>query len=89
MKTNIISQLWNFKSVGTLSPNQYQIYFDNWEIFQSYDSIIVVQLYNWITYIWADYKYSNTTSKYRVKFLGEDLKETETKIKNWEYKMLD
>lgn len=64
------------------------------ETFQSYTSIIAT-----ITYWNGEFRkvevdekywnYSKTTSKYRSEFLGETTKETEAKIKNGEYKLIN
>lgn len=63
------------------------------ETFQSYESIIAVVIQ------WKDrtdvelderyWNYSRTTGKYRNQFLGEDRKETEKKIKEGEYKLVN
>lgn len=63
------------------------------EVFQSYDSIIVVRT------VWPDetrieldatyWDYSTTTGKYRNQFLGETIEETRAKIKSGEYKLAD
>jgi len=81
-------------------PNQFIIYekgsgangnFIKRELFQSYDHTIVEII------SWSDredvrldekyWNYSTTTGKYRNKFLGEDRKETEKKIKAGIYKL--
>ena len=86
---------------GNPTPNQFLITEKgNWasgnfirrETFQSYQSTIATQTF------WADgtivtvldehyWDYSRTTGKYRNQFLWEDKKETEKKIKSWEYKL--
>ena len=63
------------------------------ETFQSYESVIAVKTY------WEDglkveldklnWNYSSTTSKYRNKFLGETTKETQKKIDNGEYELVN
>ena len=62
------------------------------EIFQSYDSIIVVKEYMPLktTFVYLDeyyWNYSRTTSKYRNIFLNETTEETKRKIKNGIYKL--
>lgn len=84
----------NLKSTnGNRVPNQFDITHDNHNYFQSYNSIIVHINYNTAPRtIELDSKYwnySRTTSKYRNIFLGETTKETEAKIKNGEYKLVD
>ena len=67
------------------------------EYFQSYNSMIVKKVYRFsdeknTTEIILDKKFwnfSNTTSKYRNKFLNETTKETIAKIKSGEYKLVD
>ena len=74
---------------------------DTNEYFQSYNSMIAKKVYINIDFgnsnndkmqILLDKKYwnfSNTTSKYRNKFLNETTKETQAKIKSGEYKLVD
>ena len=69
------------------------------EYFQSYNSMIAKKVYHSsdiaeenVIEILLDEKYwnfSNTTSKYRNKFLNETTKETMAKIKSGEYKLVD
>ena len=67
------------------------------EYFQSYNSIIAKKEYSTDSWegtlsILLDKKYwnfSNTTSKYRNKFLNETTKQTMAKIKSGEYKLVD
>ena len=72
-------------------PNQYEITLDNGDVvFQSYNSIIA---------IWSprgkvkldknSWDFSKTTGKYRNQFLGETKKETEAKIANGTYELVD
>lgn len=71
-----------------LAPNQIVINADNKKVFQSYESIIAVIHDN--GKIELDQKfwdYSQTTGKYRNKFLGETKKETLSKINSGEYKL--
>ena len=76
---NIIKKLWEFKSVCNYNwkLNQFVTIFTNWKILSSYNSIILIDL-NWHIYLWNDWKYSSTTSKYRNK-----------NIKDWMYTLLD
>ena len=72
---------------------------DTNEYFQSYNSMIVKKVYHSsdiaeenVIEILLDKKYwnfSNTTSKYRNKFLNETTKQTIAKIKSGEYKLID
>ena len=66
------------------------------EYFQSYNSMIAKKIYNDlgadVVETFLDRKYwnfSNTTSKYRNKFLNETTKQTMAKIKSGEYKLVD
>ena len=72
---------------------------DTNEYFQSYNSMIAKKVYHSsdvaeenVIEILLDKKYwnfSNTTSKYRNKFLNETTKQTMAKIKSGEYKLVD
>lgn len=95
MRTYKLPNLWKLlRSTNMQSknynpvPNQFIIEFEKGRVFQSYNSIIVVQSEKG-TYIGRDYDYSKTTWIYRNMFLNEDLQTTRKKIKNWEYKMLN
>ena len=66
------------------------------EYFQSYNSMIAKKIYNDlgadVVETFLDRKFwnfSNTTSKYRNKFLNETTKETIVKIKSGVYKLVD
>ena len=95
---NMKSTRWG--SEGRAVPNQFIITdeghgalgnFTRREVFQSYDSVIIVRT------IWPDetrieldekyWDYSTTTGKYRNQFLGEDKATTEKKIKSGEYQL--
>lgn len=73
--------------------NQFVINVPGKQIFQSYDSRIVILDYRENgTKVYLDknyWDYSKTTGKYRNMFLGETKKETMKKIKSGEYKLLD
>lgn len=71
-------------------PNQFIIETAQGEIFQSYKSIIAIKKTNGKIVLDAQtWDFSNTTGKYRNKFLNETKKETEAKIKSGEYKLMD
>ena len=80
---------------GKPVANQYVIEAHNqkysYEVFQSYDSSIVLK--NLVTgTIFLDEKYWNysvTTSKYRKQFLNESTQETQDKINNGDYTLVD
>jgi len=92
-------------SNGNKVANQFVITNDDKEqYYQSYNSIIVKIGHDIIdkndgitvkgvsinTYLDKKYwNFSNTTSKYRNKFLNETTKETMAKIKSGEYKLVD
>jgi len=77
-------------SRGNRAANQFIIFDSEFNIFQSYDSVIVkISLSG---HVELDEKYwncSTTTSKYRNLFLGEKTKETLSKIKSGEYTLTD
>jgi len=63
------------------AKNQIVIYGDDYSItFYSYGSIIAVKKPNCKVTLGKYWDYSQTTGKYRNKFLGEDIKETRRKI---------
>ena len=84
---------------GNKIANQFIIYNDNEEYFQSYQSIIVKKVTQWFfnyeqkeikIYLDKNYwNYSKTTGKYRNIFLNEATKETEKKIASGEYILTD
>lgn len=75
---------------GRKVPNQFIIYAPDATYFQSYKSIIVKETNTGDVYLDRTYwDYSRTTSKYRNLFLGESTEETEEKIKNGTYKLVD
>lgn len=79
---------------GNKIANQFVITDDKQnEYFQSYNSMIVKKDYEGDQVkIYLDQKYwnySNTTSKYRNIFLGENITETKKKIKSGEYILTD
>ena len=66
--------------------NQFIITLQNGiKIFQSYDTIIAIKA-NGETYLdYECWNYSNTTSRYRKEFLGEDTRTTKNKIDQGKY----
>lgn len=68
--------------------NQFILSGYGFEALQSYQSIIVLHTKG-ETYIGKDWDYSNTTGKYRNRFLGESKNETLKKIKSGKYKLAD
>lgn len=75
-------------SKGNLVPNQFLVYGNDWELFQSYSSPIALKKGGKV-YLFKDWEYSTTTAKYRNQFLGEDKKETMKKLKSGEYIAVD
>lgn len=67
-------------SRGNTVSNQFIIFADNKEIFQSYETVIAIKGKG-ITLDTKALDYSRTTSKYLYQFLGIDRKEIEDKIK--------
>lgn len=59
------------------------------EVFQSYDSIIVVRATGQTYLDENKWDYSVTTGKYRNQFLGEKKAETQRKIDSGEYKLVN
>ena len=76
-------------SNGNKVANQFIVTDLGFKYYQSYNSMIVkIDLHN--TYLDKKYwNFSNTTSKYRNKFLNETTKKTMAKIKSGEYKLVD
>jgi len=88
-------ELGNFESVSQMQgrngpvKNQFIIHTDKGSLFQSYHTIIVARIQG-KTYLDSNsWDYSVTTGKYRNIFLGETKKETEKKIKNGVYELID
>lgn len=74
---------------GNVVPNQFIIHTDEGTFFQSYNSIIVKITPNQ-TYLDENcWDYSVTTGKYRNNFLGENKAETQRKINNGTYKLVN
>ena len=75
---------------GNSVPNQFIIRTNEGVIFQSYNSIIVIEPNEGNTilnrHMWD---YSTTTGKYRNQFLGENKAETQAKIDSGEYTLAD
>ncbi len=78
-------------SSGRDIANQFIIYTDEGKYFQSYDSIIAFKPNNGdkIQLDKYDWRYSNTTSKYRSLFLGEGTQRTLEKIKEGKYELIE
>jgi len=86
-------------SNGNKIANQFVIDCGDFELFQSYDTIIVKKYFllanngydlRLVVELDKDYwNYSKTTSKYRSMFLGESTKETQEKIDSGEYILTD
>ena len=79
-------------STGGSASNQFEAFYENAIVFQSYDSLIAIKFNDKVSekfkgkvVICSDYKYSNTTSKYRCAFLDEKIKDTDKKIENETY----
>jgi hypothetical protein len=83
MKT--VSQM--YKS-GKAIPNQFIIYSEEGEYFQSYNSIIAFKPNLGKIVLDKNYwDYSATTGKYRNQFLNETVSETRTKIADGSYEL--
>ena len=93
-KNEIYKKLGSFKCVENMTssrrneiPNQFILYFENGQMFQSYKSIIAVVFDTWKSkenpyYLGKDWDYSKTTGKYRNDFLNNTKKETLEDLKN-------
>lgn len=69
--------------------NQFIIRFERGVIFQSYQTVIAAVI-GFDKFLDVDaWDYSVTTGKYRNIFLGENKAQTEKRIKNGYYKMID
>ena len=88
-----IAMVRNFTSSrsGKAIANQFVITIENGDtIFQSYESIIAIKTFCGKVLVDCDrWDYSNTTSRYRKVFLGENTKETKEKIDNGTYLLTD
>ena len=81
-----------FTSSGGVAKSQFEVHYENGVAFQSYSSVIAIKFNDKVSekfkgkvVICSDYKYSNTTSKYRCAFLYEKIKDTDKKIENETY----
>ena len=87
-KLRLIAKVENCKSSRSGKPiaNQFIITLQNSiKIFQSYDTNICIKA-NGETYLdYNHWDYSNTTSRYRKEFLGEDTRTTKNKIDQGKY----
>jgi hypothetical protein len=73
---------------GNKIANQFILYGDDFTLFQSYASPIVMRFEGKV-YLFQDYDYSKTTGKYRNDFLNEGIAETRNKLKTGEYIAVD
>jgi hypothetical protein len=74
---------------GNTIANQFEIRTETAVYFQSYESMII-KIENGKTFLDSKYwNWSKTTAKYRNQFLGETTKETEKKIKEGIYILIN
>jgi len=84
----ILDKLGQYKYVENLKknnkniPNQFVVYFENGEVFQSHMNIIVIKVYNKYEYYLSEKHSLKTIAKYRNLYLEKDTKEIKTDIKN-------
>lgn len=86
-RTELRDKLGNFIRVeGIESPrsyenvrNQYEVIFENGNIFQSYDTLIGARV-NGKLYLTDDHNYSTTTAKYCRVWCGYDTKERQERL---------
>ncbi len=76
-------------SSGREVANQFIIYGDHETTFQSYNTIIATKRDGKVYLDKGMWDYSKTTGRYRNQFLGETKKETERKIKDGVYTLID
>jgi hypothetical protein len=76
-------------SSGREVPNQFILTFDKTVVFQSYKSVIAMQVGGQTILDKNKWDYSVTTGKYRNQFLGEGIAETRKKIASGEYVLAD
>ena len=91
-RKEVLERLGNFITTSNMSTsrggkaaNQFQLYYSNGVVFQSYESIIAIKLDDGTIILGSDYDYSKTTNKYRCAFLGEYMKETRQKLEDGTY----
>ena len=83
-----VAQMLNNR--GQPVKNQFYIFDKHCVLFQSYNSIIVKKYSDGLVELDQNYwDFSATTGKYRNVFLGEKKPETERKIKQGIYKLVD
>ena len=83
-----VAQMLN--NQGQAVKNQFYIIDKHCTLFQSYNSIIVKKYSDGLVELDNKYwDFSKTTGKYRNVFLGEKKQETERKIKQGIYKLVD
>ena len=75
-------------TIEHLAPNQTIVHISNTTILYSYSSVIVVINHNKEVFLGPDWKHSATTSKYRSQFLNESTTETQAKLDNGTYTLL-
>lgn len=76
-------------NIERMADNQLVVTDGGKKIFMSYNSIIAVKENGVITLDEKYWNYSGTTSKYRNKFLGENIEATRKKIADGTYKLAD
>lgn len=90
-KHELFSKLGDFKKVQNCQsassyrdvPNQFILYFENGEVFQSYSSMIAARLYGSRVWYFTDYHdYSVTTAKYCNQFCGWNTPERRRMLKD-------
>ena len=74
---------------GNPIANQFEIETPEGRFFQSYDTVIAFISNDGKVTLNNEWAHSNTTSKYRALFLGEDTKTTRKKVESGEYELAD
>jgi len=68
-------------NITQIANNQFKVRTDKGLYFQSYDSVIACITNNGIVTLGNDYRYSKTTMKYLIQFLGFDsIKEVDKRV---------
>lgn len=83
IKVSVVNMISNN---GNAVPNQFIIFTEDGEYFQSYRSIIAHKALDGTVTLGRNWNYSVTTGKYRNEFLNEGIAETRRKLEQGIYK---
>ena len=90
-KSELMGMLGNFRSVRNTpsrngesqAPNQFELFFENGRVFQSYRSLVAVNI-NGQLYFSPEHDYSVTTSSHLARWCGYNAAERRNMLKNEE-----